>query len=104
MYGLTGIEDLLARFDQRTLETQEMVRKALETISEVRSYQAGQKEPETALKSLISMKDLCKRLDLSEPSVRKLIRKGKIKSIRVGNNIRFDPNEVIGNLKTEGGD
>lgn len=44
---------------------------------------------------IISRDELCKRLDITEPTVIRWEKKGKIPAIRIGSNVRYDWNKVL---------
>ena len=51
----------------------------------------------------LTVDDLADLLQLSRRTVLKLTRQGEIRCIRIGNRVRYDPDEVARWLKAKGG-
>jgi excisionase family DNA binding protein len=50
---------------------------------------------------VINRKELCKRLDITEPTAIRWEKKGKIPSIRIGSNVRYNWPAVIQALESK---
>ena len=57
----------------------------------------------TPNEALISRRELSERLDVSQSTTRRLERENVIQGIKVGGQVRYQWNEVLGALKTRGG-
>jgi excisionase family DNA binding protein len=53
--------------------------------------------------ALISRKELSARLDVSQSTTRRLEKDNVIQGIKIGGQVRYQWNEVLGALKTRGG-
>lgn len=56
---------------------------------------------QTQQAEIISREELMRRLDISEPTVIKMVRKGQIPEIKIGQICRYDWSDVIETLKNK---
>jgi hypothetical protein len=78
----------------------EAVGRVLSRLEQLEQLIAG-RAPEKALKAPINTQDLCKFLDITEPTVTRYRKKGLIPFFTIGSAIRFDLDKVIAALESK---
>lgn len=76
----------------------------LDRLDEIQSKLSGTANPTyTPIDKPITRKELCRFLDVSEPTVIRWERRGKIPVIHIGSSVRYDKADVLQALKKKGG-
>lgn len=64
---------------------------------------ANQHQSQKQSPEIINREELCRRLDITEPTIIRWEKRGKIPSIRIGGSVRYNWTAVIEALEQKGG-